>query len=207
MKEANSDLPPSNTAEKFPKLKAFLLQSWQPVPSWGSTVVIFLVISNNCITEKFLMDLLCNLGVFMFVFGSILSSANSNIQEYTQQYDAICTINSLCSIQISVQANIQGPVYFYYALDNFYQNHRRYINSFSASQLSGSYLQPSDVSSSCTPIIYNTNLGTNRIYAIDGITLLDPNSAAHPCGLIAWSVFNGSNSLNCPLIYQQIPTQ
>mgnify|MGYP000971890199 CR=1 FL=1 len=51
-----SDSGPANVAEKCPGLKAFLLKSWQPVPSWGSTVVIFFIIGNYSKTEKTMME-------------------------------------------------------------------------------------------------------------------------------------------------------
>lgn len=35
---------PVNSAEKCPRLKACLLKSWQPVPTWGSTIVIFVIL-------------------------------------------------------------------------------------------------------------------------------------------------------------------
>lgn len=79
-----------------------------------------------------------------------------------------------------------SPVYVYYELTNFYQNHRRYVKSVSANQLAGeldagqladsqnTYLQ------NCDPLRTVTENGTTRV--------LDP------CGLIANSFFNGAFS-------------
>lgn len=48
---------------------------------------------------------------------------------------------------------MKGPVYVYYQLDNFYQNHRRYVKSRDSSQLNGQYILP-DKLTDCDPIIY-----------------------------------------------------
>ena len=85
------------------------------------------------------------------------------------------------------------PIFFYYELNDYFQNHRRYINSRSDSQLEGTYLGPSSLSA-CSPIIYNKDLGWGSVTAIDGTTTLDPNGPASPCGLIAWSFFNGKQN-------------
>lgn len=48
----------------------------------------------------------------------------------------------------------------YYQLDNFYQNHRRYVKSRSFNQLKGSYLTASQLTD-CDPITTNSNLPEN----------------------------------------------
>lgn len=67
------------------------------------------------------------------------------------------------------------PVLFYYQLTNFYQNHRRYVNSFFDKQLAGKDVSAGDVSgSTCEPL--KAEEGTNKPF--------------YPCGLIANSLFN-----------------
>lgn len=67
------------------------------------------------------------------------------------------------------------PVLFYYQLTNFYQNHRRYVNSFYDQQLAGKHVTASQVSgSTCEPL--KTEEGTGKPF--------------YPCGLIANSIFN-----------------
>ncbi|CAN7083829.1 unnamed protein product [Brassica oleracea var. botrytis] len=75
------------------------------------------------------------------------------------------------------------PIYVYYQLENFYQNHRRYVKSRSDSQLTSpkfenqiSACKPEDDATGGKPIV--------------------------PCGLIAWSMFNDTYTLsrnNTPL--------
>ena len=72
---------------------------------------------------------------------------------------------------------MEPPVYVYYELENFYQNHRRYVKSRDDVQLrEGKLLTASDLSD-CEPLIQSQN-GTK-------------SPIRHPCGLIAGSFFNG----------------
>ncbi|MCL7023640.1 hypothetical protein MKW94_030903, partial [Papaver nudicaule] len=66
---------------------------------------------------------------------------------------------------------MKKPVYIYYELDNFYQNHRRYVESSSTQQLWRKEYE--NKTRSCRPI----NLTPNRTSIV-------------PCGLKAWSLFN-----------------
>lgn len=83
----------------------------------------------------------------------------------------------VCKIQFHVPHRIKGPLYFFYRLENFYQNHRRYAKSFSEDQIEGKAASvgaiKDTVGLNCEPLSLNSD-GT-RIY---------------PCGLIANSMFN-----------------
>ena len=46
---------------------------------------------------------------------------------------------------------LQAPVYIYYGLDNFYQNHRRYVKSRDDTQLLGEVLTKKDLNKDCAP--------------------------------------------------------
>ena len=44
----------------------------------------------------------------------------------------------MCTVELDqFDSDVKGPVYVYYQLDNFYQNHRRYVKSRDNSQLNG----------------------------------------------------------------------
>lgn len=66
-----------------------------------------------------------------------------------------------------------GPLYVYYSLENFYQNHRLYVSSVDSYQLAGDKRKKSDLESTCNSKV------------TDGSQLLNP------CGLIANSYFTG----------------
>lgn len=78
-----------------------------------------------------------------------------------------------CEVSITIDQDVDGPLYFYYELTNFYQNHRRYYMSRSIGQLQGERLGKSDVALDCSPLVQNGSLLLN------------------PCGLVANSYFNG----------------
>ena len=95
-------------------------------------------------------------------------------------------------MDLHIEIPIKAPIYAYYQLDNFYQNHRRYVKSRNDDQLKGNYMTVEELDS-CEPVKTNSDLGLD--YAFDGITLLDPEAPAYPCGLVAKSLFNDTLSL------------
>ncbi|KIH88008.1 LEM3 family [Sporothrix brasiliensis 5110] len=85
---------------------------------------------------------------------------------------------NVCSLQFDIPESMGPPVLFYYHLTNFYQNHRRYVNSFFDKQLKGDVVSDSDVKGSkCDPLEVNST-----------------GAAYYPCGLIANSFFNDTFS-------------
>ncbi len=47
-----------------------------------------------------------------------------------------CNCRSI-QLSFSINEDVDGPLYVYYQLENFYQNHRRYVSSVSPYQLNG----------------------------------------------------------------------
>ena len=74
-----------------------------------------------------------------------------------------------------------APIYFMYEIGNFYQNHRRYIQSKSNFQLAGNVITQYHEAKICYPFVTNADMGMNTSW---GGTLLDPNAYASPCGAI-----------------------
>ena len=63
--------------------------------------------------------------------------------EHTIRYDnnIDCKVNGTpCTLTLTIPSTMKGPVYFYYKLENFYQNHRRYVKSRNDDQLAGKVL-------------------------------------------------------------------
>ncbi|KAH9287755.1 hypothetical protein KI387_031872, partial [Taxus chinensis] len=76
-----------------------------------------------------------------------------------------------CSKVLKVPKHMKAPIYVYYQLDNFYQNHRRYVKSRSDKQILHG-LRDNSTIFLCEPIAKS-----------NGVPIV-------PCGLIAWSLFN-----------------
>ena len=92
-------------------------------------------------------------------------------------------------MNFTIDANLQPPVYVYYELNNYFQNHRVYLESRDDDQLYGTYKNV-DQLDSCTPIIVNNQVKSS-LYNFNNSSQLDPNDPATPCGLIAQTFFNG----------------
>jgi len=119
---------------------------------------------------------------------------------------------------LGVNEDIKGTLYFYYQLDNFYQNHRRFVKSQNVVQLrgEGSTVKFDALSHNCDPVTINKHLWDHQKYSVKGRNLAlknkeiitDPahkdkyapyklrdEDVAYPCGLIARSVFNDTFQL------------
>lgn len=88
---------------------------------------------------------------------------------------------STCLINFHVPIQLKTPIFLYYRLTNFYQNHRKYVKSLSYNQLHGDVITEADAASSCAPV--------STVTAADGSTKI-----YYPCGLIANSMFNGKST-------------
>lgn len=84
--------------------------------------------------------------------------------------------NLTCHIQFEIPNEIKSSLYVYYKLTNYYQNHRKYIQSFDLDQLKGEALLPHQLDTNCKPF-----------KEIDG-------KAIYPCGVIANTLFNDTFS-------------
>ena len=164
---------------KQSKFKQQMLPAWRPVPSFGSTMIIF--------------------GIFGLIFltlGITLYVMSERIQGVTRQYDS-CELDESkpCTVPITIDSDIPAPIYVYYQLDNFYQNHRRYVKSRSNAQLMGNNEAVGDLED-CDPIKTNKELGRDK--ALSGKTFASmgtEDNAAYPCGLVAKSYFNDTFEL------------
>ncbi|EME47360.1 hypothetical protein DOTSEDRAFT_69331 [Dothistroma septosporum NZE10] len=84
---------------------------------------------------------------------------------------------AVCRLQFYIPDDIGPPVLLYYQLTNFYQNHRRYVQSFDQDQLKGTYQDNKTISGSdCDPLRQEDVNDVKKPY--------------YPCGLIANSMFN-----------------
>ncbi|KAJ3669986.1 hypothetical protein LUZ60_010310 [Juncus effusus] len=151
------------------KFKQQNLPGWKPALTPSCVITIFLL-----------------LGVVFIPIGLICLRASQNIVEIRYRYDSDCipepykvdkigyikdsSISKKCIRKIKVHGNMKAPIFIYYELDNYYQNHRRYVKSRNDKQLLHGLNQTN--THSCSPL-----------QSSNGIPIV-------PCGLIAWSLFN-----------------
>lgn len=90
--------------------------------------------------------------------------------------------NGTCQLRFTIPYDIPNSVYVNYRIENFYGNHRRYVQSFSEDQLNGKNASLSvikdTVGLNCKPLVTN---GEGKHY--------------YPCGLIANAMFNDTFSM------------
>ncbi|KAF8390855.1 hypothetical protein HHK36_023154 [Tetracentron sinense] len=129
---------------------------------------------------------------FVFIpIGVASLLASRDVVEIVDRYETVCipedkradklnyiqsTENKTCSRTLIVPKRMKQPIYVYYQLDNFYQNHRRYVKSRSDEQLRDS--KNENDTSACDP-----EDDSNGLPVV-------------PCGLIAWSLFNDTYSFS-----------
>lgn len=108
-------------------LYTLFLKKWHPVPTVMSTVLLFGLF-----------------GLAFIIFGIVVTVINGSIQEVTiEKYDNNPNCNGVshhiyikqkaynqaCTFTFDLKQPMSPPIYFYYELENFYQNHR-YIAIF-----------------------------------------------------------------------------
>lgn len=127
--------------------------------------------------------LLLILSIYMFV---VISKVRDMEVLYSTAGDQNCKPGQTCVVGFTVEKDMKAPVYLLYKLDDFYQNHRRYIASKSNKQLLGHTITSAEASI-CSPYITNADMKVTTSW---GGTPLDPTAVASPCGTIAYTFFN-----------------
>lgn len=131
--ENNSSNQTTNSEEGsmtfFQQFKQQMLKAWLPVPTLSKTITLFFIMS----------------AIFLGI-GIPMTIMSNQIIEVRARYDNMCSINSNCTLNFQIPSTMQAPVFFYYELNNYYQNHRLYATSVSVEQLGGSQPGVSEVS-------------------------------------------------------------
>jgi len=166
----SSQASTSRVLERKPKDTAFRQQR---LPAWHPVIT----------PKPFIVFCLC-IGIVFIPIGIALLYASNEVLEVTQQYDNICPVGNQCNITINIPNKMKAPVYMYYRLDDYLQDHRRYVQSRSDDQLIGRPQNSYSDLINCDPIISEN--GEQH----------DANKFYFPCGLIAWSLFNDTFKLS-----------
>eukprot|EP00026_Physarum_polycephalum_P010498 Phypoly_transcript_10662.p1 GENE.Phypoly_transcript_10662~~Phypoly_transcript_10662.p1 ORF type:complete len:312 (+),score=34.73 Phypoly_transcript_10662:142-1077(+) len=150
---------PANTAFKQQRLKA-----WQPILTPRPVILSFLII-----------------GIVFIPIGAGIVYSSNQVVESDVEYTTSCNLTQSCNVSIEVKQKMKHPVYMYYRLENFYQNHRRYVKSRSDDQLKGLKVSSYGALTDCDPVIVPK-----------GAPNKNASFLINPCGLIASSLFNDS---------------
>ncbi|GAA5984786.1 hypothetical protein JCM11641_002740 [Rhodosporidiobolus odoratus] len=184
---------PANTAFRQQRLKA-----WQPILTPATVLPTFFLIGiifvplggvllwgSNQVKEFTIDYTQCEFTAPNDTFQQLPSSKynyhtgdDSSIQAPSWQFthddsQTDLATQNLCRVQFELPVELKKPVFMYYKLTSYYQNHRRYVKSVDTDQLLGHAKSASSIDGGdCKPV--------------DTIN----NRPIYPCGLIANSLFN-----------------
>ena len=127
-------------------------------------------------------------GIIFIPIGIAVFVVSNNCVEYSVMYygkdsPVKCQDNTTCEFTFAIDEPIKTPVYVYYQLTNFYQNHREYLRSRSNTQLKGNDITQYSQLTDCAPKV---SLNDSK----------DPKYFYEPCGLVAHSFFNDTFKLH-----------
>jgi hypothetical protein len=111
------------------KFRQQILTAWQPIPTLTKAIILFSI-----------------LGTVFLALAVVLQVYSHKIKDFVVRYDDFCGSNTTCTVPITLHEYISGPVFVYYEIHHFFQNHRIYVKSIDESQLRGNYRAPSKLS-------------------------------------------------------------
>ncbi|KMZ75068.1 Cell cycle control protein [Zostera marina] len=153
------------TQQELPACKPILTPQW--------VISVFVIISAVFIPIG-IASLLASRDVVEIVDrydNDCLTNKTGSTQNEKIKYIQNSSRNKTCVRSIKILKDMNQPIYIYYELDNFYQNHRRYVKSRNDGQLRDADKEHD--TEECKP--ENNDINGQPIV---------------PCGLIAWSLFN-----------------
>lgn len=185
-KETNSDGESDDLSSSTNKSKA-------KIPKYSKFSQQELPACKPLLTPGLVIASFTFIGLVFMPIGLASLFASRNVVEIVERYDTDCipssftshmveyiqsaTTDKTCLKKVTVPKHMKSPIFVYYQLDNFYQNHRRYVRSRNDKQLESKAnegnvqnCKPEDLSSNGKPIV--------------------------PCGLVAWSLFNDTYKLS-----------
>jgi len=194
LKEGTAEMATGTSGSNRPSGSAFKqqrLKAWQPI-----------------LTPPAVIGTLGAIAVLFIAIGAAVLSSSSGVVEVSVRYDQACSskltpwnkmTDEPCVVEFQLDDDSKWEteeVTAYYQLDNFFQNHRRYVASRSAHQLYGTSMQldKNDVMTAdpggkgvddCKyQMSYKDPAGTPAV-STDDVTVYQ-----YPCGLVSWSMFN-----------------
>ncbi|WJX59609.1 hypothetical protein P8452_44915 [Trifolium repens] len=144
------------------------------------------------LTPKMIISIWWIITMIFIPVGIALLTASRNVVEIVHRYDTDCVpknwttseriayirsgANKTCTIELKVLKRMKSPIYVYYQLDNFLQNHRRFVKGRNDEQMRDSSKASSTI-------------GCDHQSYVKGEPIV-------PCGIAAWSMFNDTYSFS-----------
>ncbi|KAI6229926.1 Protein of unknown function DUF284,transmembrane eukaryotic family-containing protein [Aphelenchoides fujianensis] len=155
------------------------------------------------------------IGVLFIPLGFVMLFAADSIKEWSREYTNCGPVGSVCRVEVHLEQDFLGDVYFYYELRNFHQNARRYARNWNPKQLTGDL----GCTTSCSDPYKNVRLNVSQAECRSRQRPSDKcrdtfwedgacRRAIAPCGAIANSMFNDTfelldpNGRPVPLTYE-----
>ena len=193
------------TKSKKPKNTAAYQQrvpAWQPIYTAGTVVTTFFFIG-----IAFIPIGIGLLSISDTIMEKVISYTDCKNEEGRLCKDIIINQKAhdrdcICNISFTIDDDWKGNTFIFYALTNFFQNHRRYLRSLSEPQLVGE-LQPKEwgnINKTCGPpysYCNETDKTCCNGASGDGFcgNMVKNNTPFFPCGAIANSMFSDVVSL------------
>ncbi|KAL0324527.1 UNVERIFIED_CONTAM: ALA-interacting subunit [Sesamum calycinum] len=150
----------TSTKPKYSRFTQQELPACKPILTPGLVMAAFLI-----------------LGLAFIPIGLSHLSASDSVVQLIDRYDEACIpADNSNPEEAMVPQKMKQPIFVYYQLDEFYQNHRRYVRSRNDQQYGSASAERK--TANCDP---EAEVNGNPIV---------------PCGLIAWSLFNDTYSLS-----------
>eukprot|EP00758_Cryptobia_borreli_P002385 Tbor_TRINITY_DN2994_c0_g1::TRINITY_DN2994_c0_g1_i1::g.1062::m.1062 len=186
---------PANTLFKQQRLPA-----WQPIMSPPHVSLCFIAIAFIFIPIGIAV-LMSNSKVleveFKYSSSNCSISQNDGILSFSDG-NSITKMGCKTVVSFSLDKDYSGPVYMYYKLTKFYQNHRRFAKSRNNIQLSsGKPVAASKLKADCAPLVVPGDFfgSTGQPLTVGKTGMKYSDFVYNPAGLMAWSIFNDTFKL------------
>eukprot|EP00210_Caulerpa_lentillifera_P007272 g6954.t3 len=194
--------PMSSLLQRPEWFEAFTKQElegkWKPIPNFEWTIGFFVALT--------VVMLPLGGGVFYSATQNLNYSARYDNHEVAKKVDEIFMDSLFAGTQqfeitIEVREKMESPVYVYYELKDFYQNHKRYVRSVEFEQIGKGNISASDLSV-CKPYRLIPGNGSTDESTTECVLISITEhfmyvliGVINPCGLLAHSYFNDTFKL------------
>lgn len=132
--------------------------------------------------------------IVSLILGAVLLGYSYKVVEYRKRYDDDCKdqLGQDCIVNLDFPDKLEHPVFIYYEIHNYFQNHRKYVKSYCKNQLADEDFDKA-ICQFCAPYAerndYPDDNQTKELLKKLDASEYKPKDLVHPCGLIAYSLF------------------